>query len=230
MSGGRSYPLRDARSAGTTLASGPPSRWVAVHGDADDVRLRVGYEGRSETIDPRAPKSSGDFVALDAVATKAKAERPKVPCGPEEWSGDLGRAAGVPAPRCAVVRVEYAPFVGGLGWARAGRTWLIVNADADVPLRFARGSTTYAADGTATDPPPRYALDGAKPALAYAVNDAADGLTLKDVSNPDQAIFDVAAGAAGQTLAVALPVAGRRLSGPGPETRSGTLGWSVALP
>ena len=74
------------------------------------------------------------------------------------------------------------------------------------------------------------ALDGAKPALAYAINDAADGLTLNDVSNPDQAILDAAAGAAGQTLAIAMPVAGRRLSGPGPETRSGALSWSVTLP
>ena len=237
VAGGRAYPLRGLqapRTASGLLIGTRRAQWVAVAGDASDLRLRVTYDGQSEALDPRRPRPAGGFAALGAVAHQARLSRPDIRCGRERWTAPYGRAPGVPAPTCVLGRVDRAPYVGGLGWARPGREWLIVTADADGPYRFARRGVEYRNDEQLRDAPPVYALDGQRPSARLCRSTTWPTAGSRCPASPIRRSSTSTRAATGQTLSIAVAVAGTRLASgaaKAPVSSGRQLArWSVKLP
>lgn len=123
--GGRTLPLgapyHVAGSQGALSNTGPFVSYVPVTGTGD-LRVAVTYDGLTQTVGADGSRRAG------AAAPLYHAHHPRhLPCRRTGWRG-VGRAD----LDCRVGPAVSLPYLPGHGWAKAGRTWLLVPFSANV--------------------------------------------------------------------------------------------------
>jgi hypothetical protein len=104
----------------------PDHVYVGLPGGADDVTLEVAYDGVTQTVD----------LTTQEVEPDRAAGLYDVPLSGESEFGDGGGHCPYPDREqgleisfaCGVLDSWQVPYVDGLGWAGAGRSWLVADA------------------------------------------------------------------------------------------------------
>lgn len=159
---GTEYPLDGPDGLGVApgfpAPAGGHSRWVAVDGDPSDLSVTITVAGQEQVVDADGSVSRGKADALDDVPSLEEVrEETSSTCGRAKQSGSSTvsiRPSDVP--ECAVDASLRTPFVDGLGWARKGHEYLVVQASYDDVTRS--GNEPWV-----TDPQVTARLDGASP-------------------------------------------------------------------
>lgn len=194
LSDGVTYPLGDAtRVAGTpgdVRSAG--NFYVPVSGSGENVRIEVGFDGVTQSVDARTgERETGRAASLYEKSPDLPRSRD---CSAGRWT-----TRGQAKVECGW-HTARVPYVAGLGWA--DQSWTLAQVSTTVDT-YALGDSSYQL-GELTD---ATTLDGEAPASTIDVA-AAPGQLAKIL------VFDKATG----TLEVARSGDGALLSGTGPET------------
>ncbi|MBC9731940.1 hypothetical protein [Nocardioides marmotae] len=199
---GRDYPL--SGPDGLVLDPDGPFQqgggvWVAVDGNPTELEVRVTVDGLTQVVHASdGAVESGQAAGLGELPSQEQlAEREAIPCGTPRRLDDSGlRVNFRPDLECHVQLTLRTPYVDGLGWAEEGREFLVVHVARPrrVSLVSGRGEATRFWDDEALEFSAR--LGDAEPLRPAAnVNALSEGLlTISDPDDPDQLVFDVAAG------------------------------------
>lgn len=194
VSGGETYPLGDATRASSTPGDVRSSGnfYVPVSGSGKHVLIEVGYDGVTQSVDPR----TGERETGRAAPLYDKSPDRPTPqdCSPGRWT-----TRGQADVECGWHTAQV-PYLADLGWA--DQAWTLVQVDTTV-TGYALGDSSYQL-GELTD---STTLDGEAPATTIEVAGAPGQLA-------DILVFDKPTGA----LEVARSAEGALLSGTGPET------------
>lgn len=102
------------------------SRLVAVPKTDQPIRLELELDGRRQSVDPRSGRrTTGAFAALYRPQARDRDDRDAAGSSATatgaQRSGDLGWET--------TARADYrrVPYLAGLGWAKAGREWLVLD-------------------------------------------------------------------------------------------------------
>lgn len=193
--------------------------YVAVDGDAEDIEIRVEYDGVTQSVDAltgeRAP-GRADGLYDDAGGL----EPPRCPAGGWQASEPIDFRV-----ECEIAALAETPYVGRLGgWAEPGRTWLVADVGVALPeaaLAVEDRRVPYGVEAI-TD---RTTLGGVAPVEPMAT-DPGRGYV---ASGP--LVFDVGPAATRTlNLAVDFTLVPEDAAGVAPDQLEVTLARSVRLP
>lgn len=181
------------------------TRWVAVPGEPTDLEVAVLVDGQEQTVHADGTVTARRAAGLKNLPRGATTPEDPIPCGPVRRDDDSPlRVDPEDEPDCHLTSVLRTPFVDGLGWAPAGREYLMVAVSHDEDFRVegpdgARWEETHQLGASLGGVRP---VDG--PRNLNALNRGT--LAVQDPEDPDQLVFEVPAGGPDQDLAIDLTV------------------------
>lgn len=166
---GASYPLGspyDVAGVGGTVDSPVGVMYVAVPGVPDSVTVSAEYDGLTQTLDPR----SGQLDPGAASPLYHHIDHHPAPrCPADGWSSTAPLAATV---TCRVGEPLRLPYLPEVGWAEAGRAWVVVGYRVTLDdARSEDGADRYSATAVTVD----VTLDGGSPVADRSDPDAGSG-------------------------------------------------------
>lgn len=190
VAGGRSYPLPSMRAGLIRGASGPVvtgdgGAFVAVDGPVDQMSVRVEYDGATQSVDVRSgkrdPGPAANLYTLKPAQPSEQKCPEQRPASGDEISGWVLQ--------CSVSTASAVPYVAGLGWARPGEQWVVLNVTSALtgelawkPFPGSGRSVTYDVDG----PRSTFRLDGV---LATSALPGMDATAYRDSRGSGTLIF-----------------------------------------
>lgn len=185
---------------------------VTVPADADALALEVEFDGRTLSTD-----LGGVDAGIDAFTTPPR--RSTVPC-PGQPRTDLPGGATFNGTDCDVSTLTAAPWHVALGWAAAGRAWLVVDVNLGINTYF-RGPEPAGTEYEIGYGEPSYRLDGALPHVVLdedgkELSSRPDDMTVDDVRT---VAFDVPADATDAVLDVTMDFTGTPTNDEGRRVR-----------
>ncbi|AKU16028.1 hypothetical protein [Luteipulveratus mongoliensis] len=189
--GGHRYPVPGA-SGGDIVGRrketihGEGKAWIAVDGEPKQPVIEIEYDGVTQRVDiATGRRESGRAAPLYSLDRQGAHFRT---CPAPRISG-LGGVLSVDA-KCGVATPLRLPYVSGLGWAKPGREWAVINASVSLPSdgewRAAAGSGP-AADYDLEPVSTTFTLDGRAPRPTPELKDAAFDAT----RGTGSVVFDV---------------------------------------
>lgn len=206
---GREYPLSGPGGLNfdpnDLRAENGGTRWVAVAGHPTDLEVKVLVNGREQTVGGDGSVTTRDTSGLAALPSPEElAERDPVDCGSPRRVDESPLRFDYPdRVTCTMQLALRTPFVDGLGWAPAGREYLVVQVHtARLHLEDREGdewASTVRLNGRIGDVHP---VSG-----PVDVKDLNRGLVLFPApGDPAQLIFTVPAGRSTKDLTLRLDV------------------------
>jgi hypothetical protein len=174
---GHRYPVADAYNVvldGRGIQDvAARDRYVAVTGDPDELRLEVTYDGLTQQVEfPSGKVRATQATALADIPQTRDVQRCRALGEP-----DLHGLTEIPFD-CRANATARLPYVVGLGWAKPGREWAVVDVAAGIGPGQAewkrpgrRGSVRYVVFGR---PKATFTVDGKPPARTILDRDQPD--------------------------------------------------------
>jgi hypothetical protein len=190
---GHRYPVADAYNVALSGRGiqdvAARDRYVAVEGDSDELRLEVTYDGLAQQVEfPSGKVRATRATALADIRQTREVQKCRALGEP-----DLHGLTKVPID-CRANATARLPYVAGLGWAKPGREWAVV----DVAAGIGPGQAQWKRPGR--DGSVRYVVFG-RPKTTFAVDGKPPARTILDRDQPDDfdyslrlLAFDVPAG------------------------------------
>ncbi|MBB2892626.1 hypothetical protein [Flexivirga oryzae] len=209
---------------------GGPEKVVALPGRPSDVELVAEFAGRTQTVRLiGGRRTMGSFASLyppagsgSLSALPIDQHQPKDPDSPFSWSGRADRGT-----------VLRTPYVSGLGWAPAGREWVVVlgagyDIDTHDPVTWSAGKG-YAEYSTSGTPRAVTTVNGHAPRKTLGAEQVRTVSNRRYVSR--DYVFSVVRGA-GFTVDTVVRATTRRTGGDAhaPKTATMVLSTSSAYP
>lgn len=227
---GRDYPVPEVAIDPDQSVDQGGSRWVAVDGEPGDLEVRVTVDGVTQVVDASdGSVDAGQAADLARLAADdVLAPAPSTRCGaPRRLDTTNIYPSYRPDLTCKVGPVLRMPYVDGLGWAEPGREFVVLQVVRPRELQLASGRGTDK-EFWISDVDVTVRLGGADPvAPPVRANHLGTG-SIVDPEDPDQEVFDVAAGEPLGDLTVEV-VAAARIGEPFVTARRDvTFRWTIA--
>lgn len=198
------------------------TRVIAVPGRPTDVEVAVVLDGEEQTVRADGDASLGRASALNGTRRTAP-----VDCGRGQQIGST-RLLGGPGDRggCSVTESVRTPYVHGLGWARSGREYLVVDVEREA-------GPVEGPDGEDWDPALRWTgrVDGRVPVSGPTPADATTRMSTDPIErerDPQQLIFEVDEDSPTDDLALTADVDARPVDDFASGRETARLRWTVS--
>ncbi|MFC7405320.1 hypothetical protein [Georgenia alba] len=179
--------------------------YLAVDDEPDGAAITVSFDGESQTLRPDGTLEDGRFAVLGEPAPARQHD-----CGPPTLPDGVHVDPSLPPDgryTCRVSTPATLPWVGGLGWAPEGSTWLVLSLVLEPAwrLRGPGGVELHPQIGAEDEPPPTVTVGGTEATNVHRLNDAAGTHTIRHVDDPWRAVHLVREDAPMPELSVTYP-------------------------
>lgn len=156
--------------------------YVATEGDPENIEFAISLGDHTETFDLR---DGEEHVAWAQEFDHETVTHTRFPCKQESWTAGYAGDYGVDLQGCQMTSLTTTAYVDGLGWAPAGKEYVVAQASA----YESSGAEWTAPDGRRatydlTNPRIGFRLDGAAP--VRLADDRVDRTTTRPVFLVDQ--------------------------------------------